>query len=605
MTIVRMSLLRLLMLLGIAGAATLQAQAPISYQYIYDSAGQLTNVIDSTGVIVQYVYDPAGNIVQINRGTANGSLSILSFNPTSAAPGATVTIVGSGYNATPGNNTVKFNGVAATVTAATANTLTVTVPVTATTGAISVTVGGTSVTSGTNFTVLAVPTITSVTPPYLLSGQTGLTIVVNGVNLTGSTFSVQPATVPASVTITNAVITANSATLTVNTGNSAASAVVVATNGIGNSGIFASSANSLAVLIGSEDSDGDGLTNAQEINTYGTNPLNAFTSGDGLPDGWQVYYGLNPLDPTVAGKLSAANDGETNLQEYNNGTDPTNSDRTVPSVSSISTVTNTSGTPVGTYINSAITLVFNHAMLSPAQIATLQGILAKVANGTVTVTGGGAAVVGTTTFTSGGTQLTFQPSKNLAVSTTYTVTASGFRTTSGIPMAATFTGTFTTNAIADLTPPTIALTSPLEAATGVPINASFSIQFSKQINGTTLVTGVNSTNPCSFPAVNGVNEFITIMMYDSTAACYLPGKVKLDSTGRIATFTPNNPLPVGREIVVYLNQNGIITDLVGNKLAGRLSTTSIPDSLPSPRRPRLPASARRTATPESASMLRS
>ncbi len=132
-----------------------QAPAPINYQYIYDSAGQLTNVIDSTGVIVQYVYDSAGNITAINRGTANGSLSILSFNPTSAAPGATVTIVGSGFSATPASDTVKFNGVAATVTAATANTLTVTVPTTATTGTISVGVGGSTVTSSGSFTVLA------------------------------------------------------------------------------------------------------------------------------------------------------------------------------------------------------------------------------------------------------------------------------------------------------------------------------------------------------------------------------------------------------------------------------------------------------------------
>ena len=149
------------------------AQSPISYQYIYDGAGQLSAAIDSTGVIVQYVYDAAGNITAINRGSANGSLSILSFNPISAAPGATVTIVGSGFNTTPSSDTVKFNGVAATVTAATANTLTAIVPTTATTGTISVAVGGTTVTSATNFTVLAAPTITSISTPYLLAGQTG------------------------------------------------------------------------------------------------------------------------------------------------------------------------------------------------------------------------------------------------------------------------------------------------------------------------------------------------------------------------------------------------------------------------------------------------
>ena len=538
----------------------LTAQSAITFQYLYDLSGQLTAAIDSNGVIVQYVYDPAGNIIQINRGAANGSLSLLSFNPASGAPGASVTIVGSGFSTTTSSNTVKFNGVAATVTAATANTLTATVPPTATAGPITVTVGGVSVTSTTNFTPLAAPTITSISTPYVLAGQTGLTIVLQGVNLTGATFTAQPATVPAALTITRSVVTSTSATLTINTGSSAASAVLVATNNIGNSGIFGNAANSLAILIPGQDSDGDGLTNAQEI-SLGTSPLNIDSDGDGMPDGWEVHFGTNPL-VNDAGTASAAADGLTNLQEYLGGTDPTNRDRAVPAVSRLNTVTNAAGT----YINSAITLVFSHAMLNPAQIAALQAFLAKDTNGVVTVTGGGATVNGSATFSSDGTQLTFQPAQNLLVSTTYTLTATAFRTTTGVPMAASFSGTFTTNAIADLTPPTVTRTSPFSSETGVPVNAAFTIQFSKPIDGTTLVTGINSTNVCSFPTVNGSYKFITIMMWDATTNCYLPGTVKLDSSGRIATFTPNSPLPVGRQINVYLNQNGTIQDLVGNKM---------------------------------------
>ncbi len=551
-------------LLGFVAGASLLAQSPITYQYIYDNAGQLTAAIDSTGVIVQYVYDPAGNIVAINRGAANGSLSLLSFNPTSASPGASVTLVGSGFSTTASSNTVKFNGVAATVTAATANTITATVPATATVGPITVTVGGVSVTSTTNFTPLAAPTITSISTPYVLAGQTGLTVVLSGVNLTGATFTAQPATVPAALTITNSAITATSATLTISTASSAASAVFVATNSIGNSGIFGNATNSLAILLPNQDSDGDGLTNAQEI-ALGTNPLNADTDGDGMPDGWEVHFGTNPL-VNDAGVASAAADGLTNLQEYLGGTDPTNKDRAVPTVSKVTTVTGT-GTNSGTYINSALTLVFSHAMLNPTQIAALQAILAKDTNGTVTVTGAGATVNGTATFSSDGTQLTFQPAQNLLVSTTYTVKATAYRTTTGVPMAAAFTGTFTTNAIADLTPPTVSRTSPFSAETGVPINAAFTIQFSKAIDGTTLVTGINTTNACNFPTTaNGTYKFITLMMYDTTTGCYLPGSVTLDSSGRIATFTPTSALPVGRQIDVFLNQNGTIQDLVGNKM---------------------------------------
>ncbi|MDQ6997801.1 MAG: Ig-like domain-containing protein, partial [Mariprofundus sp.] len=46
---------------------------------------------------------------------------------------------------------------------------------------------------------------------------------------------------------------------------------------------------------GTEDSDGDGLTDADELNIYGTNPNLADTDSDGFSDGFEVTYGSNPL----------------------------------------------------------------------------------------------------------------------------------------------------------------------------------------------------------------------------------------------------------------------------------------------------------------------
>jgi hypothetical protein len=45
------------------------------------------------------------------------------------------------------------------------------------------------------------------------------------------------------------------------------------------------------------DTDGDGLSDGDEVNKYHTNPLLPDTDGDGIPDGLEVQTGTNPLDP--------------------------------------------------------------------------------------------------------------------------------------------------------------------------------------------------------------------------------------------------------------------------------------------------------------------
>ena len=87
------------------------------------------------------------------------------------------------------------------------------------------------------------------------------------------------------------------------------------------------------------DTDGDTLSDNDELFNYLTDPTSNDTDGDGMPDGWEVKYGLNPISPFDAnGDLD--NDGWdfdrnsiissieafTNLEEYLNGTIPTNND---------------------------------------------------------------------------------------------------------------------------------------------------------------------------------------------------------------------------------------------------------------------------------------
>ena len=79
-----------------------------------------------------------------------------------------------------------------------------------------------------------------------------------------------------------------------------------------------------------EDLDNDGLTNREEFAAQ-TDPNNADSDNDGMPDGWEVDHGLNPNDYADA-TLDADNDGVTNLNEYLSATD------TVAPVISLTTV---------------------------------------------------------------------------------------------------------------------------------------------------------------------------------------------------------------------------------------------------------------------------
>ena len=49
------------------------------------------------------------------------------------------------------------------------------------------------------------------------------------------------------------------------------------------------------------------------------------TLGDGIPDDWKIAHGFDPNDPSVA-SADTDNDGLTNLQEFQAGTDPRNPD---------------------------------------------------------------------------------------------------------------------------------------------------------------------------------------------------------------------------------------------------------------------------------------
>ena len=71
------------------------------------------------------------------------------------------------------------------------------------------------------------------------------------------------------------------------------------------------------------DTDGDGLTDGFEVNETGSDPLNPDTDGGGIPDGVEFEAGGNPLDE---GDDDADGDGLSNEEEDALGTDPLNPD---------------------------------------------------------------------------------------------------------------------------------------------------------------------------------------------------------------------------------------------------------------------------------------
>lgn len=87
--------------------------------------------------------------------------------------------------------------------------------------------------------------------------------------------------------------------------------------------------SSLADLQGflpEEDADNDGVTNLEEFQK-GSNPLLADSDGDDLPDFWEIAYNLDPADNTGVNGAAGDpdNDQQSNITEFLNNTSPTTS----------------------------------------------------------------------------------------------------------------------------------------------------------------------------------------------------------------------------------------------------------------------------------------
>ena len=151
--------------------------------FTVNSATQITATVaagTTTGQVV--ITTPQGTAMSAVPFVVGVAPIITSFTPTSGAANSTVVITGTGFTAA---TQVTFNGVVApTYTVNSPTRITVTVPIGATTGPISVTTPIASATSTGIYTVIPSPIITSFTPA---AGSVGVVVVLTGSNFTGAT----------------------------------------------------------------------------------------------------------------------------------------------------------------------------------------------------------------------------------------------------------------------------------------------------------------------------------------------------------------------------------------------------------------------------------
>jgi hypothetical protein len=140
-------------------------------------SAQVPNVATSGNIVVT-----AGTLQSNGQAFSVIGPAITSLTPSSGAPGISATVAGTGFGSATG--TVTFNGQSAVVSTWSDTSITVTVPIGATTGNVVVSNGGLQ-SGGTGFTVA--PVITSVAP---VSAEPGSSITIAGSNFTATTGAV-------------------------------------------------------------------------------------------------------------------------------------------------------------------------------------------------------------------------------------------------------------------------------------------------------------------------------------------------------------------------------------------------------------------------------
>jgi len=218
-------------------------------------------------------------------------------------------------------------------------------------------------------------------------------------------------------------------------------------------------------------------------------------------------------------------------------------DFTAPTVS----FTVPANTATNVAINQKIAVTFSEPM-DPLTISTA----------TFTLKQGNTPVTGTVSYA--GTTATFNPTSDLALSTTYTATiTTGAKDLAGNALAAAFVWSFTTGAAPDTTPPTVSFIVPANGATGVATNQTIAAVFSEAMDPLTISTA-------TFTLKQGSTVVTGTVSYAGVTAIFTPATGLSPLTVYTATITTG------------------AKDLAGNALAAAFvwsfTTGAAPDTTP-------------------------
>src|SRR5882672_7200559 len=245
-----------------------------------------------------------GNVVVTVFGVAsNGSPftivlppTITSLSQTSGAEGASVTITGTNFGTPQGSSTVTFNGTAAAaVSAWSITSITVLVPVGATTGNVVVTVGA-QVSNGSPFTIVLPPSITNLSQT---SGPAGTSITITGTNF-GATQGTSTVAFNGITATAASAWSATSITVSVPAGATTGDVVVTVLGTASNGSAFTVLASCTTNCTLSGTVTGPWVTGVT-ISLTGTATLSTTTAVNGTYSFASLGAGSYTITPTLAG----------------------------------------------------------------------------------------------------------------------------------------------------------------------------------------------------------------------------------------------------------------------------------------------------------------